>query len=155
MARPKTKENDQPADDGGEVYNRPDAAKALKILDEEIKPREAFIAEKRGDLSDPHRRIKDECHFPRMVLNFISQLDGMEDAKLDHVLLALHLGLEHRNYHRPFDLVAMAVGAAPNDPVVKTSARRRPKLVTVPDPDFDDGDFAAAADVDPTNLKLN
>lgn len=141
-------------DDVGGIYKKPDAASAFKILDNEIKPRLAFIAEKRGDLSDPYKRIKDDCNYPRDVLDFIGRLDGMEDAKRDHVMMALHLGLEYRNYRRPLDLVSMAEGATANDPIVQAGARERPKLVTVSD-GFDDGELAAAAGEAPADLKLN
>lgn len=155
MARGKSAPKAEKDEEGvGGIYKKPDAAAAFKILDSEIKPRLAFIAEKRGDLSDPYKRIKDDCNYPRDVLDFISRLDGMEDAKRDHVLTALHLGLEYRNYRRPLDLVSMAEGGSANDPIVQAGARERPKLVTVGD-DFDDANLASAAGETPTDLKLN
>ena len=154
MARRKAREADADQEDGG-VYNRPDAKQALKILDSEIKPRKAFIQEKTGDLSDPYKRVKDQCHFPRSILDLIAKFDGMEDAKRDHNLLALHLALEERGYRRPVDLVSMAEGVQGNEPIVKAGATGgRPKLVTLADHTGGDDDLAEAGGAEPTDLNL-
>lgn len=154
MARRRAPDTETEQDNGG-VYNRPNAEVALKILDTEIKPRKAFIQEKTGDLSDPYKRVKDECHFPRSILDLIAKFDGMEDAKRDHNLLALHLALELRGYRRPLDLVSMAEGAQGNEPIVKAGATGgRPKLATVPDHTGGDDDLAEAGGAEPTDLDL-
>lgn len=120
--------DDEPQN-GGE-YQRPDAEAAFKIYDNEIKPKNAKIATIKGDLSDPHKRIKDNCNFPRSVLNFIVALEDMEDHKRDHHLLALHEGFRVRGLHMPSDLVTQAQG---NDggSVVPIGERERSKLATL------------------------
>jgi len=165
MARPKKKDDDQM--DGGSggsgtvdgQYNAPDAKGALKIYREEIAPRKAIISEKTGDLSDPYKRIKDNCHFPRKVLDFLIQLSEMEDSKRDHFLTALHAGMTELNISRPVDLVSMAEGADANEPVIPAAKRNRPKLVTIAGgddvPDMDDNMLATAGGAEPTNLNLN
>lgn len=137
------------AEDNGGIYNAPDAKTAIKIYREEIAPRKAFIAEKTGDLSDPYKRIKDECHFPRVILDLLIRLSEMEDAKRDHFLTAMHAGLTELNLTRPFDLVARAEGADAEAPIIPTAARKRPKLVTVPTPPTDDSELLGAADDEP------
>jgi hypothetical protein len=116
-------------DNGGE-YKRPDAAAAFKIYDTEIAPKKALIAEKTGDLSDPFSRIKDQCNFPRRIIDFIVTLQGMEDAKRDHNLLALAEGLKVRGLTLPRDLVTMADGTEGSD-IIPTAARPKAKLVAV------------------------
>lgn len=128
-----TKSEDQ--DSGGE-YACPDAEAAFKIYDAEIKPKKAHISTLTGDLSDPFARIKDKCHFPRNILDFISGLEGMEDAKRDHNLLALSEGLRVRKLFLPRDLVTLASGEAGGEIVAETK-RARPKLVTIPSDDSD------------------
>lgn len=97
-------------DEGGGEYKRPDAALAFKIYDQQIKPKEAHLATIKGDMSEPYQQIKDNAHFPRKVLNFIVALENEEDAKRDHLLLALSEGLKHRKLYLPRDLVTMANG---------------------------------------------
>lgn len=96
-------------EEGGE-YKRPDAALAFKIYDQQIKPKEAHLATIKGDMSEPYQQIKDNAHFPRKVLNFIIALENEEDAKRDHLLLALSEGMKHRKLYLPRDLVTMANG---------------------------------------------
>lgn len=140
-ARPK--EDDPMPPGGGGIdgeYSRPDAKRALKIYDTEIAPKNAKISTIKGDLSEPHKRIKDDCHVPRSTLNFVTKLDDMEDAKRDHHLLALRDLLAVRNYRVPTDLVTMAQGGS-DEPIIPTGERARPKLVTIPHPE-DDSDLA-------------
>lgn len=131
-------------DDSAGEYQRPDAKRAIKIYKDEIAPKNAHMATIRGDLSDPYKRIKDDCHFPRSVLDFLVKLDDMEEAKRDHWLLALNLGLTELGLHLPRDLVTMAEG---NDgtPVIPINARSRPKLATIPS-DGTETDLADAAE---------
>lgn len=117
-------------DDTGGEYKRPDAKTAIKIYKEEIAPKNAHMATIRGDLSDPHKRIKDECHFPRSVLDFLVRLDDMEEAKRDHWLLALNLGLSELNLNLPRDLVTIANGED-GGPVIPAGKRAKPKLATI------------------------
>lgn len=128
MARPKKVEEDS-GDISGE-YKRPDAALAFQIYDDELKKKKAHIATIKGDMSEPHKRIKDEANFPRKVLDFIVTLDEMEDAKRDHWLLALSSGLAHRKLYLPRDLATMAEGKD-GDEIVPTGERERMKLATV------------------------
>jgi hypothetical protein len=111
-------------------YKRPDAKGALKIYRDEIAPKNAHMATIKGDLSDPYKRIKDTCHFPRKVLDFLMTLDGMEDAKRDHFLLAFHSGLEELKLHLPSDLVTMAQGEDGGS-VIPFGERKRPQLATL------------------------
>lgn len=121
-------------------YKRPDAAKAFEIFDKQIAPKLSFIAEKKGDLSQPYQDIKDQANFPRKVLDFIVKLEGEEDAKRDHLLLALAEGLRHRKLFLPRDLVTMAQGGAGAD-VIPTGERESGGLATLgDDDDFDEAD---------------
>lgn len=129
MAAAAKKEDGEGAGIGGE-YKRPDAAAALKIYREEIAPKKAHMATIKGDLSEPHKRIKDECNFPRKVLDFITGLAEMEDAKRDHWLLALNAGLAELRLTLPDDLVTRANGEE-GGAVVPTGAREKPKLATL------------------------
>ncbi len=104
-------------------YQRPNAALAFKIYDEQIAPKETHLATIKGDMSEPHQQIKDQAHFPRKVLNFILALESEEDAKRDHFLLALSEGLKHRKMFKPRDLVTMASGED-GDEIVPTGERQ-------------------------------
>lgn len=139
-------------------YQRPDAAGAFRIYDKEIKAKKAVIAEKTGDLSDPYSRIKDDCNFPRKILDLIVFLENQEDAKRDHFLLALSEGLKTRNLFMPRDLVSMADGDAGGNVVPTGPAPLvgRPRLVAVDGPPKSDGtetDLADAAENLPTEAK--
>jgi hypothetical protein len=114
-------------DEAGE-YQRPDAGKAFEIYDKQIKPKLAKMDTLKGDLSQPYDDIKEQAHFPRKVLNFIVSLEGEEDAKRDHLLLALSEGLKHRKLFLPRDLVTMANGEA-NQDIVGTEAREDDDLL--------------------------
>ena len=130
-------------DSAGE-YHRPDAQRAFKIYREEIAPKNAHMATIRGDLSDPHKRIKDECHYPRSVLDFLVRLNDMEEAKRDHWLLALNLGLKELDLRMPRDLVTIAEGKD-GEPVIPSRAKK-PSLVAVPQlSDGTETDLADAA----------
>lgn len=129
MMKAAKKEDGEGAGISGE-YKRPDAARAFEIYDKQIKPKKAHLATLRGDLSDPYALLKDECHFPRTVLDFIVKLDGMEDAKRDHFLLALSEGLKERKLFLPTDLVTMANGEDGGD-VVPSGSRPKPQLATL------------------------
>lgn len=133
---------------GGGEYNRPDAAGAFKIYDNEIKSKLTHIATLKGDLSEPHKRIKDTCNFPRSVLNFIVALENMEDAKRDHFLLALSEGLKVRRLFMPRDLVTMANGEAETN-VIPLGERRDAGLATLAEREFEEAteeELAAQAD---------
>lgn len=140
MARAKKNEFEDNGDVNGE-YKRPDAAKAFEIYDKQIKSKLAAIAEKKGDLSQPWDDIKEQAHFPRKVMNFILALEAEEDAKRDHLLLALGEGLKHRNLFMPRDLVSMANGED-GDEIVPTGERERPFLAAL------DGEAAREAEAD-------
>jgi len=146
MARAAEKEDGEGAGIEGE-YKRPDAKGALKIYRDEIKPKNTHIATIKGDLSEPYKRIKVTCHFPRKVLDFLMQLDDMEDAKRDHWLLAFHSGLEELKLHLPSDLVTLAQGEDGGS-VIPFGERKRPQLATLPAHDGDDSDLADAGDDD-------
>ncbi|KPL67432.1 hypothetical protein SZ64_04520 [Erythrobacter sp. SG61-1L] len=137
MASAARKEDGEGAGISGE-YSRPDAERAFEIYDNQIKAKQARLAELRGDLSDPYSLIKDECHFPRKVLDFIVHLENQEDAKRDHMLLALSEGLKHRKLFLPRDLVTLANGEDGNE-VIPTGERERPKLATLHGKPADDG----------------
>lgn len=107
MARALT---DEDTGEGSGEYKRPDMKGAIKIYREEIAPKKEHIATIKGDLSEPHKRIKDECHAPRKVLDFLFQLDDMEDAKRDHYLIALYEGMRELKIFMPSDLVTRAQG---------------------------------------------
>lgn len=154
MARPK-KNRDPESGEGGGItgeYKRPDAARALKIFEDEIAPKQAHMQTIKGDLSDPYKRIKDDCHFPRTVLEFAIKLADMEQAKKDHFLLALNLIFAELDLTMPRDLVTLASGEA-DKPIVPEAkakepapaARPRPTLVSAPpvkDHPADDSDLA-------------
>lgn len=118
MAREPEETMDAEAGEGAGIngeYKRPDAAKAFDIYDKQIAPKLTHLSTLKGDLSQPYDDIKEHANFPRKVLNFIISLDGEEDAKRDHMLLALHEGLKHRGYAVPRDLVTMMEGADGDD----------------------------------------
>lgn len=117
-------------------YQRPDAAKAFEIYDKQIKPKEAHLATIKGDMSEPYQAIKDQAHFPRKVLNFIVGLENEEDAKRDHLMLALSEGLKHRKLFLPRDLVTMAAGEDGGE-AVPTGEREDDELLV--DEDEEDG----------------
>lgn len=111
-------------------YGRPNAVAAFKIFDTEIKSKLTHIATIKGDCSEPYKRIKDDCNFPRPVMNFIIALENMEDAKRDHFLLALSEGLKARRIFMPRDLVTMASGEEGSN-VVPLGERRDAGLATL------------------------
>lgn len=111
-------------------YKRPDMAAAIKIYKDEIAPINELISTKKGDLSDPHKRIKNDCNCPRKVLDFLMQLADMEDAKRDHWLLAIREGMRELGMFMPSDLATMADGDAGAD-VIPTGERSKPTLVAV------------------------
>ncbi len=104
------------ADDGetetenGGQYHPPNMVEAKKIHDLEIKPGLAVIATKKGDIAEPYKKIKDDCHCPRLILNFLVALDNMEEHKRDHHLLALREGLLAYKLFMPSDMVTKAKG---------------------------------------------
>lgn len=119
-------------ENGGE-YKRPDAARAFDIYDKYIAPKKLKISELAGDCSEPWQDIKKHAHFPRAVMNFLINLENVDDdAKRDHFLLALSEGLTHRKLFLPRDLVTIADGEAGGD-IVPTEDRPRMKLVGVDD----------------------
>ena len=134
-----------PEDTGGE-YRRPDAEAAFKIYDREIAPKKSVIAEKTGDLSDPYSRIKDQCNYPRKILDLIVYLAGLEDAKRDHMLLAMSEGLKVKKLFMPRDLATMAEGTD-GDGIIPTGTRAKPTLVaTAPPSDGSETDLADEAE---------
>lgn len=124
-----TAANEEPQN-GGE-YQRPNVEEAFKIYDTEIAPKNAKMQTIKGDLSEPYKRIKDDCNFPRSVLNFITKLEDMEDFKRDHHLLALSEALKHRKLFLPSDLVTQAQGDAGGE-VIPMGERKKPQLATLP-----------------------
>ena len=129
MASAAQKDDGEGAGIEGE-YKRPDAKGALKIYREEIAKKNAHIATIKGDLSEPYKRIKEQCHFPRKVLDFLIQLNDMEDAKRDHWLLALNSGLSELRLKLPSDLVTMAQGEDGGS-VIPFGERQKPQLATL------------------------
>ena len=123
-------------ENGAAEYKRPDAELAFKIYDQSIKPKEAHLATIKGDMSEPYQQIKDNAHYPRKVLNFIVGLENEEDAKRDHMLLALSEGLRHRKLFLPRDLVTMANGED-GDELVPTGEREDEGLL-VDEPEGDE-----------------
>lgn len=137
------------------VYNAPNAREAIKIYRNEVAPRKAFINEKSGDLSDPYKRIKDDCNFPRKVNDFLFFLEGCEDAKRDHFLTALHAGLTEMNFKRPTDLLTLAEGNAGGDVVPGGAKAEKPRMATLQPHTAGDDDLALAGGTEPTSLQLN
>lgn len=153
MARMARQAADDPeAGEGGGVsgeYKRPDAARALKIFNDEIAPKHAHMATIKGDLSDPYKRIKDECHFPRKVLDFLMQLEDMEEAKRDHWLLAFRLGCTELQMFVPRDLVTMAQGED-GDEVVPVGERQEDDLLVDEEEDEEEEEELPLAAADKT-----
>lgn len=149
------KKDDHGSGEGGGIageYSKPDAAKAFDIYDKQIKPKQAHIDTLTGDLSQPWDDIKQHAHFPRTVMNFILALEGMEDAKRDHHLLALSEGMRHRKLFIPKDIVTLADGTA-GEAVVPEADRPKPTLVAVagrPEAPSDDSDLGDPTGVMPT-----
>lgn len=138
MANAARREDGEGSGISGE-YTRPDAKLAVRIYREEVAPKLAHMSTIKGDLSDPHKRIKDEAHFPRKVLDFLVTLDDMEDAKRDHWLIALSEGMKELELVVPTDLVSLADGSAGQSPL-PAGARARMSLVTTsPPPQPSDG----------------
>jgi len=134
MTATAQRENGEGAGISGE-YKRPDAKAALRIYREEIAAKEAHMATIKGDLSEPRKRIKDDCAMPRKVFDFAVRLADMEEAKRDHHLLALHEMFAELRIGLPDDLVTRASGEA-GGPVIPATSRQRPNLVPVGD-DFE------------------
>jgi hypothetical protein len=135
----------QPAEDyedSGDVtgeYKTPNAKRAFEIYDDHIAPKLTQISTLSGDLKEPWQMVKTEANMPRSVLNFVIKLDEEEDdAKRDHMLLALHECLRARNLTLPEDLVTMTNGVAGGD-VVPIGGRNRPFMPGVVGDD-DDGE---------------
>jgi hypothetical protein len=105
-------------------YSRPDAAKAFDIYDKQIAPKKAHISTLTGDCSQPWDDIKQHANFPRKVLDFVLSLEGLDDDKRDHFLLALSEGLKHRSIFLPTDIVTIADGTAGASPVPTGDASR-------------------------------
>jgi hypothetical protein len=129
MAAAAKKQDGEGAGISGE-YKRPDAAAAIKIYREEIAPKEAHMATIKGDLSEPRKRMKDDCHMPRKVFDFAVKLADLEDAKRDHWLLALRGLFAELKLFMPRDLVTMADGDDGNE-IIPTGERAKPKLATL------------------------
>lgn len=116
-------------EDGNEVgkvegeYDAPDAFGAKEIFDEELAGKMARMATIRGDMAEPHKRIKDDCNFPRAVLNLMVALDNMQDDKRDHHLLAINEGMKAWGFTLPDDLSTRATGEAGGN-VVPIGQRR-------------------------------
>jgi len=149
MAAAAKKQDGEGAGISGE-YKRPDAAKAFEIFDKQIKPKQAKLSELKGDLSQPYDDIKEQANFPRKVLDFIISLEGLEDAKRDHFLLALSGGLAHRKLFLPRDLVTIAQGEDGSS-VIPIGSGRKPQLATLPmgiPSDGSETDLADAGDPD-------
>ena len=152
--------DDTEAGEGGDIdgeYKRPDAAAAFKIYRNEISPKQAHMATIKGDLSDPYKRIKDDCHFPRKVMDFLVSLNDMEDAKRDHFLLALNLGMTELKLFMPRDLVTMAGGEDGNN-VIPFGEREEDDLTDLANQDDDefheaDEDELARQDARPSARK--
>jgi hypothetical protein len=125
-------------------YAGPDAAKAFDIYDKQIKPKLAKMDTLKGDLSQPYDDIKSHANFPRKVLNFIIALEAEEDAKRDHMMLALSEGLKHRKLFLPTDLVSMANGEAGGS-VIPTEDREDDALSGL-DQDDEDDDFTESSE---------
>ncbi len=129
--------------DSGE-YQRPDTAKAFDIYYKQIAPKLTHLSTLKGDLSQPYDDIKQHAHFPRKVLNFIIGLENEEDdAKRDHLLLALAEGLRHRKLFIPRDLVTMAEGVDEDD-IVPTGEREEVDMFADDDDDGNDENFEAS-----------
>lgn len=137
-------DNDDDGTGGGVngEYKRPDAEKALEIFESEIAPKQAHMATIKGDLSDPYKRIKDDCHVPRKILDFAIVIADLEEAKRDHFLLALNLLFKELNVFMPSDLVTMAEGEAGGNVIPLGSKPQSDDLVTLSEDD-DDGDGEA------------
>ena len=146
-----TKEPVMAKEESSGEYQRPDAKKAFEIYDKQIKPKEAHLATIKGDMSEPYQAIKDQAHFPRKVLNFIVGLENEEDAKRDHLMLALSEGLKHRKLFLPRDLVTMAAGEDGGD-VIPTGEREDDDLLVDEDEDEEGagpGELPLAANTEP------
>lgn len=129
MANAAKKEDGEGSGITGE-YKRPDAAAAFAIYDKEIAPKQAHRQTLKGDMSDPYSRIKDNCHFPRKILDFTVALEKLEDAKRDHFLLALHEAFKHRGIAMPDDLVTRANGEEGGN-VIPMGERAKSQLATL------------------------
>ena len=116
----------QQQDEQGGEYKRPDAKLAFSIYKREIAPRLTRSAEERGETAEPYKRIKDQAHFPKPILNFIIGLDDLEDDKRDHYLIALHEGFKEKGIFMPSDLVTQAQGIERSE-VIPFGERSKPR----------------------------
>jgi len=142
MATP-TKEHEENGDISGE-YQRPDAAAACKIYDEQIKPKLTHINTLKGDLSEPWDLLKEQSRVPRVVFNFVQKLvDEDDDQKRDHMIISLNELMKARVLGLPTDLVSLSKGEEGGS-AIPTLDRKRPFLAGI------DGGKAklAAADFD-------
>ena len=106
-------------EDGNEVgkvegeYSQPNAAAAFKHHKDHIAPKLAKIDTLKGECSEPWQHIKKHTHMPRPVMNFLLNIEGIEDdAKQQHHIDALFDGLEALGLSRTPDLVTMSQGAS-------------------------------------------
>jgi hypothetical protein len=108
---PTQKETTMAKEDGNEVgkvngeYAAPDAKAAFKHHREHIAPKLTQIDTLRGECSEPWQHIKKHTHMPRPVMNFLINLQNIDDdAKQQHHIDALFDGLAALNLTRSRDM---------------------------------------------------
>lgn len=152
MARAKRKQDDEGV--GGVIIEK-DFDKAAKIIREDIKPARSSASEKMQEVSTAFKAIKKQCGLQPGAVKAAIKVAEMEDAKGEDWLRCFVgqvnklIGRDVLTFHGG-DLVDQAEGSADSKP-------KKPHLglVTIPDEDADDDDFARAAGEEPTNLDLN
>lgn len=114
---------DQDNDQAIEV-KQPDFARAIRILDHDIKPAEEQNAESRGDLSAAWKLIEEQCHCNKAAAKVFAKLKAMSDEKRDDYLRTLYglmkaarIGISQDLVDRMTDSDAPSMPVEPSEPV--------------------------------------
>lgn len=117
VARPESEEQ------ASEIL-QPDFEKAIRILQNDVRPAEEKNATSRGDLSAAWKAIEDDCHCNKAAAKTYYKLAGMSDEKRGDFLRTLYGMMKAANMGISADLVdRMGDDDAPTMPVVESNGR--------------------------------
>ena len=154
MARGPKKKQDEPIEEV-QVVGKMDAKRAKDIILKDIIPERTKVGEHSQAISTAFKEITKHCNIPSWVVRTVMKLRDLEDAKQEHELRALNAMLAAFNLGviAP-DLVDQANGSNGTNVIPMRKTDDAPGLIPLGDDDFDDDNFAQAADEDPADLKL-
>jgi len=144
-------------DDTGGVLKPIDAARAKRLVIEDIIPGKSAVGEAMQGVSEAFKVIKKQCNIPSEIVRLAIKLKDMEDAKRDHWLRALNAMLREFNLEviEP-DLVDKANGENGTSVIPMKAADLASDdggLATLGGIESDD-ELATAGGVEPANLDL-